>query len=235
MGADGVTRIGKRSGAALTGATVGPIDEARDTVEVAADAIAAILPGVTVDGREVVDVEHSVSADAGLRSRLWFAAGGASTSRAARAFRRMVEASLPRIRFLGAYEYRIVTLEGERLNLQPVRVAAGMPDLRRVRAWPGASGVRATPALGSRVLVTWVDGDPARPVVVAYEDAEGEGFAPDRLDLVGEDDAAVTVGEAAGRVVRYGDSIVFPVGAGATPTEMPVAILTPQSLSRVRA
>jgi hypothetical protein len=91
----------------------------------------------------------------------------------------------PLERFRGFYEYRVVTQEGERLNLQPVRVATGMPDLKRVVVRPGVPGCKAQHTLGSRCIVGFIDADPARPCVVSFEDAQSGGFSPDTLFLTG--------------------------------------------------
>jgi hypothetical protein len=103
--------------------------------------------------------------------------------------RQLLEQLDPQRRFRGGpFEYRVVTLEGERMNLQPVRVALGMPELRRVTVRPGVAGCKAKVPLGSRVLVAFINNDAGRAIVVGFEDAEGAGFTPDRLDLVGADD-----------------------------------------------
>lgn len=237
VGEDGLTRIGRRPATPIAVPyTAGPLDLANGRVEIAATSIASIVPGVIVEGLEAVDVQHSVDAEHGLRSNI-HGAGVTSAGMSARLenLRRIDEALDPRRNLRGVTEYRVVTLEGDRVNLQCVLSSLGMPDLRRVVARPGVAGCKAEVPLGSRVGVAFMNSDPARPYVACWEDAEGDGFAPDRLDLVGEDDAGVTIGDSVGRVVRYGDTIVFPLGAGATPTEMPVTILTPQSCSRVRA
>ena len=110
-----------------------------------------------------------------------------------------------------------------------------MPDLQRVRVRPGVPGCSADWPLGSMVLVAFVDGLPSRPVVVAGDDPESPGFAPDRLTLVGEDDMlpGVTV---LGQALRYGDTVMMPSGPAATPTPT-VLIANPigtSSVSRVR-
>lgn len=235
VGEDGTTRIGVRTPAAIAVPyTAGPLDLANRQVEIAATSIASIVPGVIVEGLEAGDVLHSIDAEQGLRSTI-FGAESSGTSPRLESWRRIDEALDPRRNFRGVTEYRVVTLDGDRLNLQPVLTSLGMPDLRLVVVRPGVAGCKATVALGSRVGVAFMNSSPSRPFVAFFEDAEGDGFSPDRLDLVGEDDSGVGIGDAAGRVVRYGDTIVFPVGAGATPTEMLVATLTPQDLSRVRA
>lgn len=239
VGEDGITRVGQRSGAAALDvqATRTSIDLARGRVVLAADEIATILPGVIVDGITIVDVLHELTPK-GLRSTVW-GATAVQTSRRLGALRRLVLQLLPDYRFHGTYAYRVVTQESERLNLQPVRVSTGLPDLRRVRVMPGVAGARADVALGSTVLVTFVDADPARPVVIGFEDAEGAGFSPSRLDLVGEDDIVTTDGLGvveAGRVVRYGDTVIMPSGAAATPTPTVLKATTapgPATVSRV--
>jgi hypothetical protein len=179
---DGVTRIGKRASVPLVeGALVLSTDKAFGTVTLQSETIAAILPGVTVSGLEAVDVLHTLEPSS-LRTTLW-AAGISQTTRRLSALRRLFKQLDPRARFRGTYEYRVVTQEGERVNLQPIRVSVGMPSLSRVFVRPGVAGARADLTLGSRVLVTFVDGDPSRPIVVGFEEADGESFLPGTLSI----------------------------------------------------
>lgn len=182
VGTDGITRIGKRRATdAPPDLQIGGIDKAFGTIDIAADAIAALVPGVTIEGLEAVDVLHELEPGA-LRTSIW-AAGIAATSRRLSGLRRIIEQIDPHRRYRGVFEYRVVTQEGERLNLQPIRASSGMPSLQRVYVRPGVSGARADVALGSRVLVTFLDGERARPVVVGFEDADGEGFMPNVLEI----------------------------------------------------
>lgn len=179
VGEDGTTRLGRRAAADLNvEAQLGDFDTANSTQPLTATAIATIVPGIRVNGLEAVDVQHEVTPE-GLRSTLWFG----ETSRKIAALRRVVLAALPDYRFRGVYEYRIATVEGERLNLQPIRSSLGMPDLRRVFVRPGVPGFKATHTLGARVLVGFVDADRSRPVVLSFEDADGAGFIPGGLTL----------------------------------------------------
>lgn len=178
----GTTRLGRRPRTTMAvSATHGPVDLALGRVTLAAEQIATILPGAVVDGLEAVDVEHEVSPD-GLRSTIW-GNEGSRPSRRLSAFAELVAQLDPFRRFRGVFEYRVVTRTGRRLDVQPVRVSTRMPDLRRVFVRPGVAGCEAEVKLGSRVLVAFVDADPARPVVVGFEDADGEGFDPDSLTL----------------------------------------------------
>ena len=116
------------------------LDLAKGTLTLASDTIANILPGITVDGLTAIDVEHTLSLKDGLRSKLWGKSGASSASRRLDAFRAIFDALDPDRQFRGITEYRCVTQEGERLNLQAVRVSTGMPDLGRVYVRPGISG-----------------------------------------------------------------------------------------------
>lgn len=213
VGEDGVTRIGRRAAVTLAApASVGLVDGAFGTVALAADSIAAIVPGITVEGLEAVDVLHELAPGAALRSTLW-GSGVSTTARRLAAQRRIYEQLDPRRRYRAIYEYRVVTQDGERVNLQPIRVSVGMPDLSRVPIRPGIPGARANVTLGTRVLVGFIEADPSRPVVLGFEDAEGDGFSP----LVLEFNATTTIKIGAGAVLaaaRQTDPVVAGPFAG---------------------
>ena len=196
VGEDGKTRLGRRAPSTLSAKTprTSQIDLARGTVTLASETLANVLPGLVVDGLEAVDVEHEVSSAGGLRSKIWGRRGTGNSRRLA-AWRAIAEQMDPDRQFRSVYEYRVVTQEGERLNLQPIRVSTGMPDLRRVFVRPGLPGCKATHLPGARVLVGFVDADAARPVVLGFEDAEGSGFLPVALDLYAPGQPAARLGD----------------------------------------
>lgn len=186
VGEDGVTRIGQRGASTLSGTAtrVTQQDQARGTLTLASDSIAGILPGVTVDGLTAVDVEHEIGVTAGLRSKLW-GSNFTGTSRRLAALKALFDQLVPDFVYRGLYEYRVVTQNGNRLNLQCVRVSTGMPDIANAFMRPGIAGGNMQPALGSRVLVGFVNADPTCPVVLAFEDPDGPGFLPISLSLCG--------------------------------------------------
>lgn len=185
VGEDGKTRIGARPTATLSTKVVqtSQLDLARGTVELASDSIANILPGAIIFGLTAVDIEHEIVKGV-LRTRLWGKQGN-GTSRRLAAWRALADQFDPDRKFRGTFEFRIVTQSGNRLNLQPIRVSTGMPNLQRVYVRPGVPGVTAQYALGSRVIVTFIDADPGRPAVVGFEDTDGAGFLPTMLQLAG--------------------------------------------------
>jgi hypothetical protein len=89
----------------------------------------------------------------------------------------------PGAQFRGTFEYRVVTQSGERLNLQPVRSRSRLPDLARVPVRAGVPGVKALHALGSKVLVSFLDADPSRPAVVGFDSPDQPGWHPIQLLL----------------------------------------------------
>lgn len=224
VGLDGVTRIGARARTEIE--TEITIQDGTDldagVVKVAADQIAAIVPGAVVSGLKAIDVMHELR-DRKLRTTVWGASEAQASVRLS-TLARLVRALLPDYKYRGGpYEYRVVSADGKRWNLQAVRKSLGLPDLRRVRVRPGLAGAAADLKLGSLVLVAFIDADPSRPVIVAAEDEDGPGFLPDEIRL----------GRALAPVVREGDTVT--VGSASGPIEITVGLGLPPEKSRVLA
>jgi hypothetical protein len=203
VGTDGVTRLGSR--AASTIATTVPVtsqvDLARQRVTVSSESLAQFVPGLSFQGLSVVDVEHNVSAKGGLHSTLWGMIGTGESQRMA-AWRALFNQLDPNRAYRGIYEYRVVSQSGERLDLQVVRVSTGLPDVQAVLPRPGVAGCKVQPALGSRVLVAFVNADPTNPVVTGFENAEASGYLP--LNLTADATGTVAVGPSASGVALAG-------------------------------
>jgi hypothetical protein len=91
----------------------------------------------------------------------------------------------------GHYRYRVVAMAGTRVELQAVRQIVGLPDLLPLSIWPGIAGAHAELAPGAEVLVGFIEGDRAQPVVLAFAGADGPGFVPTSLTLGGTEGAPV--------------------------------------------
>lgn len=188
---EGVTRFGSRETTTYAGdAPRTRVDPAAGVIEIATEEIAALVPGVTIDGSEpAADVEYVLD-ETRLTVKVW-ADRASQGDRLTAAIASIVEALDPRRRYRGVYEFRVVSQILTRLNLQPVRSANGFSDLRLVPVRPGVGGMMISPLTpivpGTLVLVAFVDADPARPVVVAFDDplfAPGAIMAP--VALVGD-------------------------------------------------
>lgn len=144
-----------------------------------------------------------------------------STERIRDAVQGLAVAALPHVRHLGLYEYRVVTVDaGDYLSLQATDADAGVPDLARVAMRPGIGGSTTTPALGSLVLVAFINGDAARPVVVSFDDSTPTTAALDAT--------SVRLGAAIGAVVRYGDTVMVGTAQGVA-TFVPAGLITDPS------
>jgi len=179
---DGVVTFGARP--ALAASALPMVARYPDTraVELAAtDSVAGLLPGTATEYGTAADVEISLS-DEGVRARLYAAP---AAGRRAQAWARLIAAVDPGARFRGTYEYRIVTQSGERLNLQPVRSRADLPDLARVPVRAGVAGYRSNHSPGSQVLVAFLDGDLTRPAVVGFDAPDSPGWLPLTIELGG--------------------------------------------------
>lgn len=212
---DGTTRIGQRAASAYSGSgTRTRIDPAGLVVEIATEDVSALVPGVTVDGSQpATDVEWSLD-EKRLTARVY---SGPRPSRRLDAFRRIFDALDPWRKYRALAEYRIVSQDAERLNLQIVRVGTGLPDLPRVPVRPGVAGARTDPKLGGLVLVAFADGDPSRPNVVAFDAPDAPGWLPTLIELGESSDfvsLAGKVGDEIQRIRTWADAHTHPTGVG---------------------
>ncbi len=180
---DGITRFGVRPTTTYVGdAPRTRRDPNATVVELATEDLTGIVPGVTVDGSApATDVEYVLDAKR-LTARVY---AGARLNRMADAQRRIFEALFPRMKYAGGFEFRVVTQSGERLNLQPVRTATGLPSLSNVPVRPGMAGMKATVLPGSLVVVQFLDQDPSRPIVTNHDAPDAPGWMPLFLTLGG--------------------------------------------------
>lgn len=156
------------------------VEPAAGVIELATDEIAALLPGVRVDGSgAATDVEWLLDASR-ITVRIY---SRRALSRALDAMRRTFLGLFPEMRYRGLFEYRVTTQTGDRLSLQPARVASGMPVLSRVPVRPGVAGFRSTVKLGELVLVAFADADPSRPNVVNHDAPDAPGWYPELTEF----------------------------------------------------
>jgi hypothetical protein len=97
--------------------------------------------------------------------------------------RSIVRETFPRYDYLGPRKYRVVRMSADRVELQIVNRALGLPDILPISQWPGAAGVWAQLQPGALVLVQFIDGDPSQPIVTHYEPKGGAGFRPVEMHL----------------------------------------------------
>lgn len=195
VGTDGITRVGTRSTFDATGLRIYRFDPTRRAFELRFEGsdVTQVVPGAKVadpmrvgsSGLTISDVEITYGRD-GLRA---FAFERTERNAIADAVQKLAAAGDPGRRFHGLYEYRVYNMadDDKRAQLQSVdKTLTGLPDALPVKVRMGVAGASAELKGGSLVLVQFVNGDPARPVVVAFEEEGGPGHVPPELRLDGE-------------------------------------------------
>lgn len=184
---DGTTHVGARSEAAADVGTYEVLDfEPRShVVTLAADDLASVGVGSVLSERldepqTVRELEIEASGD-GIRARAWCGTA-ARRGRLADAVSTVVERLTDR-RIWGARRYRVVQMSSDRVELQVVRRASGLPDVLPVSMHPGAPGVHADLTPGAEVLVQFEDGSRELPFISHFMGKDGVGWAPVNLTL----------------------------------------------------
>lgn len=174
-----------------------------------------LRPGTNLGGKRVCAVTHRFGG--GLRTEAVLAEATdntPTTNRRQDAEKAFVRAAVPELQELAQYEARVVS-QNEDGTLEVVCDDERVGDLSRVPIWLGLPGCSVEVAAGARVKVAF---DAAKP--------EGRFASVWKTDaealLITIRGVEVHLGEGAGRVIREGDLIMFPVGVAATPTPMPV-------------
>lgn len=188
VGYDGVTVVGTRSTSALdatAGVEVLDFDPVTRIATIALDDLSTVGVGTILpaDARlaaaqTVRELRIEVEPDA-IRLVAWCGAVAGTRSREALALERIVESVINR-RILAPREYRIVQMNGDRVDLQST--APTLPDLTAISV-RGPAGVAAQLTPGGLVLVQWIDGNPARPMITHAIGKDGNAWAPVSLTL----------------------------------------------------
>lgn len=206
----GVTQVGQRAASTLVSKSyqVLSFDPSERTATLIADDPTTITVGATIvegiDRPSVIrELEITANGDEPLRFHVWL--GGGEDQQAGRLAQLLINIARRALddRLYGVYRYRVVQRGGDdRLDLQAVDSAFGLPDLRSITVMPGITATRSLVTPGGIVLVQFCEGDRARPVVVSCAAYGAEGFAP-------------TTGATAKRAAREGDivRVALPTGA----------------------
>lgn len=190
----GITHVGTRPTAELAASSyVLQFYNARERVaQLAIDDITqlqvgSILQDERLDNVQIVhDFEVTTRDNSPLRASVWFGGLPTEASRLAGLLRSIIAHAVSG-ELNGVYRYRVVTMNGDgRCDLQSVRKQTGLPDLRSVAQWPGLPGSYPTLALGTEVLVQFVDSDPAQPLITSYVGPGGAGFVPQQVVIGGD-------------------------------------------------
>lgn len=185
----GITRAGTRapsSPAPEVDYHLLAFDPITHTATLACDDLGAVLVGATLAATEMMPDVQTVRGlvieidDGAALVKAWCGGEDGARERLARSLEQIVERVIAR-RLLVPLRYRVVRMNVDRAELQAV--SRGAPDIGPVSLFPGMAGLHALLTGGAIVLVSFVEGDRARPVVVGFEGHDGPAWAPSELDL----------------------------------------------------
>jgi hypothetical protein len=138
-----------------------------------------------VDEPRVVREIELHATEAGLRLIVWLGGSESAPDRLTGLLRQIVARATDG-QLWGAYRYRVARMVAGRAELQPVRAAAGLPDLRGIEVWPGIASAHAELTPGSHVLVSFIEGDRGQPFVSHVAPHGSSGWVPASVTLGGE-------------------------------------------------
>jgi hypothetical protein len=198
----------------------------------AVDAVDAVLIGQTVFDRDRLPTPVTIRSmevvvtPGSFRIRAWCGTQGENYLSQVM---RNITGRLTDQRLTGIYRYRVVNMNGTRVDLQAVKRGSSltqMPDNIAVAMTPGVAGAHATLTPGDEVYVQFVDGNRDDPVITNFAGRENPASVPQLLELGGESGSPIA---------RQGDNVTTPfpptpfTGSaliGGTPTPI-TGVLTP--------
>jgi hypothetical protein len=204
----GVTQLGERAATEVQGQyEVLVFDQRSNVATIAADDLRVIQIGSVL--RQRLDAPATVReleiVMSGSEVRLYAWCGGEASAhsrigRGLRAIARQTDVA----KIFGSYRYRVVQMSSDpdRVELQAVRKAAGLPDVLPLSLFPGMAGLWAKLAPGAVVLVTFIEGDASAPIVTHFTPKGQPGFLP--IELVLDASGSVKLGEHATSVAVAG-------------------------------
>ena len=188
VGLDGVTYVGDRAGGNVDPEAIDVLDvDARhNEVTLACDDLAALAIGSTLVHSSLpapltIRSLHATIDAGSARVRAW--CGPGTSTRLGDAVRALASRAQD-TRLLGTYRYRVVSMSAERVDLQVVGGAQGLPDQLAVPMASG-SGMHAELTPGSLAYVQFVAGDRSDPIITHFSGRGDPGHVPERLELCG--------------------------------------------------
>lgn len=114
----------------------------------------------------------------------------------------------PNVHFYGIYRYRVVRKNSgdERWVLQVCSKQSRLPDALPISVWQGTAGSKADLQEGSEVLVSFIEGDPTKPIITHFCGPDMDGWEPIATTIAAS--SSIKLGkDALFGVARLGDSV----------------------------
>ncbi len=226
----GITRLGAHLPLGEISATEVDAGERREWVAYAEENAALMLPGATVDGRQIAELRIEATPNR-VREVVTFADDGPAGAHtvAARMLRWVLDIIRPLVLWRGVYLYRVTRVSGDRFDAVPVnsRVA---PELAGLRFWPGAAGHSMVPRIvnrnGPRCIVAFPDGNPNAPAIIGWTPLDADKGKPVQADYDGD---LVVLAQGTRAVARVDDTVGAGTMAFSGAANVITAVYTPPS------
>lgn len=191
----GVTQIGPRPGGNITSQfDVIDYDGAKGQFEIATETLADWAPGRTFSSA-LVPTTQTVSftrIDVQDNGTLRLTVLTGQVDRLFDAFQRLVRSEAPQRTFYGTYEYAVQATDGTTVDATPTQQGLNLPGITKCPLRSGVPGLSRTPASGSLLAVSFLNGNPNAPIVLGGYDSN----AAQSLEF---DADAVTVNTGTGK------------------------------------
>jgi hypothetical protein len=223
----GITRLGARLPLGPVDATEVDAGERREWVAYAEEDASGLLPGATIDGRQIAELRIEVTPTSVREVATLVDTGPAGPHTiGARMLAWLLDVVRPLVLWRGVYTYRVTGGSATRINAVPVssRIA---PAFEGLRFWPGAAGHKVTPKTGAKCLVAFADGNPNAPVIVGWMPLDADKGKPERADY---DGGTVVLAQGTKPVGRGGAVISI---AQASPGVVAITLLDPDGNTNI--
>jgi len=228
---DGTTQVGSRATSTPDSTTfeVLDFDPVSRLATIALDDLSALSIGSVLpadqrlgETQTIRSLRFELDAET-MRVLAWCGPIAGTRSREAAALERIVSAIVDR-RMLVPREYRVMQMNGDRVDLQST-ASDTSPDLTAI-SFRGMAGIAARLVVGSLVIVQWIDGNPAKPMITHAIGKDGNGWAPTSLsfDATGAS-ASIVIGAGATETPAWAskllaelNKIVTTLGTGTSPS-----------------
>ncbi len=128
--------------------------------------------------------------------------------------RAIIRAELPNLAYLGTWEYEIVGVNADGTVNAAATPGAPVPNLNNIGIRSGPDGSTATPTVGNKCDVRFINGDPTRPAIVGNR-AIVKSVTVDATDTVNVGPSvsnAVILAAGIAPIARMGDAVAVYFG-----------------------
>ena len=206
---DGMTHVGPRDGAPITTPlTVIVYSGAQGKFQIATETMADWLPGRTFTSPTISApvtigaVQIAMGNDGKVRLEI-LSVDASGADRLSEPLDQIIESRIPALAYLVPWECTIVNVHGSgpwTLDVVPTSASCPLPGMTTLGTELSMPGLQVKPAVDATCLVQFINGDPQRPYVSAFDSTQ-----IDEMDLNGGSD--VTIVNPLRHIVRWGDSV----------------------------